>query len=82
MPKYTFHMNRRVTVDVNYFIVYFQIDFMPNVFSALAYRPDQLRVFLQYHEIVMAERGKKSLKLSKTRMGSIDGSHRKLAHMY
>lgn len=31
--------------------------FMPNVFSGLSYRPDELRAFLNYYEVVMAERG-------------------------
>lgn len=31
--------------------------FMPNVFSGLSYRPDELRAFLDYYEVVMAERG-------------------------
>ena len=35
----------------------FQSGFMPNVFSGLSYRPDELRAFLNYYEVVMAERG-------------------------
>ena len=31
---------------------------MPNVFSGLSYRPDELRAFLDYYEVVMAERGR------------------------
>ena len=31
--------------------------FVPNVFSALSYRPDELRAFLQYYDVVMGDRG-------------------------
>ncbi|KAK3581435.1 hypothetical protein CHS0354_031755 [Potamilus streckersoni] len=31
--------------------------FMPNVFKAMSYRPDELRAFINYYDIVMAERG-------------------------
>lgn len=35
--------------------------FMPNVFSGLAYRPDELRAFFSYYDIVMQERGNLTL---------------------
>ena len=31
--------------------------FIPNVFKTLSYRPDELKAFIQYHDVVMAERG-------------------------
>lgn len=31
--------------------------FVPNVFKALSYRPDELKAFMQYHDVVMEERG-------------------------
>ena len=36
----------------------FQTGFLINVFKALSHRPAELRAFLNYHEVVMARRGK------------------------
>ena len=35
-----------------------QTGFLINVFKALSHRPAELRAFLNYHEVVMARRGK------------------------
>ena len=43
--------------ESNLKLLVFQTSFMPNVFSGLSYRPDELRAFLDYYEVVMAERG-------------------------
>lgn len=34
-----------------------KLGFMPNVLSSMSYRPDELRVFNDYHEVVMKLRG-------------------------
>ena len=52
------------------FSSWFQSGFMPNVFSGLSYRPDELRAFLNYYEVVMAERGNADFMLSRLRSRS------------
>lgn len=42
---------------IGYFRCYLQAGFVPNVFKTLSYRPDELKAFIQYHDVVMAERG-------------------------
>ena len=37
--------------------IIFQSGEITNVFSALSYRPEELRAFLDYHEITMTKRG-------------------------
>lgn len=38
--------------------LYFQSGELINVFGSMSYRPDELRAFMNYYEIIMAKRGK------------------------